>query len=154
MNDTEFNDEISKKESEISKIIRDDNGCTTYFTWNFKNANPLPGTKIELQVDTFNPIHKTRFLLIKEINHTCDNDINTIQDTQVAIINNVKQFLNDRKKTNYNYLVEWNNKDTLEEKIKRSYFNGETVDDVLEKLYNGREKYNFIIYKIKMIAES
>ena len=65
-----------------------------------------------------------------------------------------EEFLDDRKKTNYNYLVEWNSKNTLEEKIKRSYYNGEPIDDVLEKLYNGREKYTFIIYKIEMIAES
>ncbi len=154
MSDTYFNDEITKKENEISNIIREDNGCSTYFTWHFKNAHPLPGSKIELEVHTFNPKHRTRFLLVKEINNTCDNEIETIQYTQLAIIKNVKKYLINRTKTNYNYLVEWNNKDTINEKIKRSYFNGETIDIVLEKLYNGRESFDFIIYKIEMIAES
>lgn len=154
MDNKVFSDEMAKRENEISEMIRKDNDCSTFFSWDFKSLYPDSGMKIEVTVHTFNPRHNTRFLLLKESQETCDNSNAGLQQLQFSIIDEVKQFLLIKENTNYNYLVEWNQKDTLFESVKRSYFNGQTVDAVLEKLYNENNRENFVIYKIEMIAES
>ena len=153
--DNNYEKQLMALEHEISELIRNDNGCTTYFTWNFKNNTfPYTGSNIKISVHTYNPVHKTKFLLMSNVLLVEEITEKKIYSAKFALLKQVKTYVEERKKLNLNYLVEWNSKNTLNENVKHSYFNGENIDEILEKFYNGREKSKFIIYKIEMIPES
>ena len=101
--------------------------------------------------DEFHNLNKTDLFFTTTLEEITEKNIYSAKFT---LLKQVKTYVEERKKLNLNYLVEWNSKNTINEGIKRSYFNGGNIDEILEKFYNGSEKSKFIIYKIEMIPES
>ena len=153
MNKEQFDNLLAQKEYEICEIIRNDNNCTTFFTWD--NEIIMHGKKsyIKLNVHTYNPKHKTRFLLIRD-KVECFNDEEEVQKNKLEMIGKVKKFILETQKTDYNCCVQWTYKGRVTEKIKTSYFSGSSIVEVVKKLYDKNETENLVVYKIEMIAES
>ena len=153
MNNEKFENLLAQKEHEICEIIRNDNNCTTFFTWDNNNIMHDKKYYIKLNVHTYNPKHKTRFLLMRD-KIECLNEREIIQKNKLEMIETVKKFILETQKTYYNYCVQWNYKGSVTEKVKTSYFSGSSIVEVVKKLYDKNETENLVVYKIEMIAES
>lgn len=153
MNKEEFENLLASKQHEISEIIRNDNNCTTYFTWDNEIIMYSYNCYIKLNVHTYNPKHKSKFLLMKD-KIECLDDVKVIQSKKLEMIEKVKKYILENQKTEYNYSVEWNFKSKLHENTKISYFSGPNINEVVQKLYDTNETENLVVYKIVMIAES
>lgn len=151
MESCDFETKRAQKEHEISEFIRVDNGCTTYFTWSV-SFNPGDGRKVILAVQTYNPVHKTKFLLIKK-EMLCPETTDDPHSVYETILDEVMTYVRERKTMDFNYQVEWNLKNS-NESIKRSYFNGKDIDAILQKLYEAHDRDVMIIYSIRMLSEA
>jgi hypothetical protein len=152
MESCDFETKRAQKEYEISEFIRADNGCTTYFTWSVSfDPKPGDGRKVMLTVQTYNPVHRTKFLLIKK-EMLCPEQRPPCSVYE-TILDEVLTYVRERKTMDFNYQVEWNLKNS-DEPIKRSYFNGKDVDTVLQKLYEAHDRDLMIIYSISMLSEA
>ena len=138
MNSTRF-----IKENEISEIIKKDNNCSAHFQWSHTHRY------LTLDLITFNPEHKNYFLLHSICKEAEDNHSNTY----VEILNKMIEYIKEKQKTNFNYTIEWNYKDT-NESIKNSYFSGQDMTQILNKFFYGKDISSIVIYTINMIAES
>ena len=93
---------------------------------------------------TFNPIHKTHFLL-----HSL------MADTQIKAVNQMYDYIYKLKETMEkkdcvynNYTIEWYN---YEKKNSfKSSFYGRDINNVLHKFYYGKIQERFKIYSIKL----
>ena len=153
MNQRDFENLLAKKQHEISEIIRNDNKCTTYFTWDNEIIMYSQYCYIKLNVHTYNPKHKSKFLLMRDKIECLDDD-NIIQSKKLEMLEKVKEYILENRKTEYNYSVEWNFKRKFDENTKISYFSGSSINEVVQKLYDTNETENLVVYKIVMIAES
>ena len=140
-------------ENTIKQLIKNDNNCTAHFEWNFTP----PGLKadypfVQLDLITYNPKHKTTFLL-----HSIKEERIPDNHCFIIVLEKMLAYIQKRTTTILNYNVEWNYRfadNEKQEPIKSSYFRGRNVQEILEKLYFNKEKDTIVIYKIEMIAES
>lgn len=153
MNKDDFENLLAKQEHEICEIIRNDNKCSTFFTWDNEIIMYSEKCYIKLNVHTYNPRHRSKFLLIRD-KIECLNHVEEIQKNKLSMIKKVKDFILETQKTDYNYCVQWNYKGSVTDKIKTSYFSGSSIVEVVKKLYDKNETENLVVYKIEMIAES
>ena len=152
---SEFQRQRYNLEYQISDLIKRDNNCSAHFEWQGKFKGP--GCSIQLNLVTFNPAHKSHFLL-HSICRTVDCDINDEEETvYINILQEMLAYLQKRQKSISKYMVEWNYRTSDQEKEERSkisYFDGFNIESILAKLYYGKDKDTITIYKIEMIPDS
>ena len=140
-------------ENKIKSTIAEDNNCTVHFDWNFTPPGILVEPPyVKLDLITYNPRHKTNFLL-HSIQENCQPHIKVF----IIILEKMLTYIQKRTTSIINYSVEWNYRFADKEKhqpIKRSYFQGKNIEEILEKLYYNKERDTIIIYKVEMIAAS
>ena len=124
-----------KLENQISRIIEEDNKCSTHFE--YRN---LDG-KAEITIITYNPIHHEQFVLKKETAPTAERALQKILE-----------YLETSRKYQNTYTLVWLKKG--ESKTRTSYFSGSDMKDVLDKFYHNKESEDYIIYEIRLNPES
>ena len=124
-----------KLENKISRIIEEDNSCSTHFEYQKRNG------ETELTIITYNPIHHEQFVLKKEN-----------ADSVEHALKKVLEYLENSRKQQNTYTLVWLRKG--ENKTQTSYFSGSDMKDVLEKFYHNKESEDYIIYEIKLNPES
>ena len=143
---------IYEAEAAISKIIEKDNTCSSHFEYIEKvlngstlNTGLYPNKKIlVLNLLTFNPVHKTAFLL-----HSIhDKDKLCCLNAMYEYLYNLKNVLAAKDTPLLSYTVNWYNRST-ETKI-NSHFYGKNIQEVIHKFFFGKSEKNIIIYGIKL----
>lgn len=124
-----------KLENQISRIIEEDNNCSTHFEYNFVDG------KTEIAIITYNPIHHEQFVLKKETAPSAE-----------SALQKVLEYLENSRKYQNTYTLVWLKKG--ESKTRTSYFSGSDMKDVLDKFYHNKESEDYIIYEIKLNPES
>ena len=124
-----------KLENKISKIIEEDNSCSTHFE--YENVDG----QTEITIITYNPIHHEQFVLKKEKSKTAE-----------SALRKILEYLETTRKQQNTYTLVWLKKG--ENKTRTSYFTGSDMKDVLEKFYHNKESEDYIIYEIKLNPES
>ena len=139
MEGTKFKN-IYEGEYMISELIKRNSGCYANFNYNSLYQG---GTNISLKVITYNPIHKTHFLL-----HRIDG-INALDalHKMYAHIYNIKELL--QQNTEYtSYKIEW--RCVGKQSINHSYFYGQNKEEVMKKFYYRKRRADYtILYVLK-----
>ena len=139
MEGTKFKN-IYEGEYMISELIKCDNGCYTNFDYDSVYQG---GTNTNLKVITYNPIHKTHFLL---------HQINGI-DALDTLHKMYEHLYNIKDNANYvSYVVEWLYKDIMN--INRSLFYGENTDEIMKKFYYRKRKDDYTMLSIRLNPET
>ena len=126
-------------EFEIQRLIKDDNNCSAHFTYETTMAED----KVRLALTTYNPQHKTHFLL-----HHLEGK--TAIDCLEKMYNHIYELKTTLKNKDNHYLlyqIEWYCPHT--QKIESSSFYGETIEQVLMK-FNHCKKEKLVIYNMKL----
>jgi len=140
---------IYEAESAIHNLIKNDNNCSAHFKYTDQISEErntiLASHFIKLDLVTYNPKHKTHFLL-----HSIG------AKTKIAALNALYNHIYDLKKTlekpdsgYINYTIEWSNK-FGDRKTRFSSFYGEDLEDVVKKFYYGKSKKSLNIFHIKL----
>jgi hypothetical protein len=124
-----------KLENKISRIIEEDNNCSSHFEYNSVED------KTEVTLITYNPIHHEQFVLKKEI------AANPEQGLQKML-----EYLEHIRQNQNTYTLIWLKRG--ENKTRTSYFSGKDMKEVLEKFYHNKDRENYIIYEMKLNPES
>jgi len=124
-----------KLENQISRIIEEDNNCSTHFEYQNMDG------KTEITIITYNPIHHEQFVLKKEVAPTAER-----------ALQKVLEYLETSRKYQNTYTLFWLKKG--ESKTRTSYFSGSDMKDVLDKFYHNKDSEDYIIYEIKLNPES
>jgi len=139
MEGTKFKN-IYEGEYMISELIKCDNGCYTNFDYDSVYQG---GTNTSLKVITYNPSHKTHFLL---------HQINGI-DALDTLHKMFDHLYNIKDNANYvSYVVEWLYKDIMN--INRSLFYGENMDEIMKKFYYRKRKDDYTMLSIRLNPET
>jgi hypothetical protein len=139
MEGTKFKN-IYEGEYMISELIKCDNGCYTNFDYDSVYQG---GTNTSLKVITYNPSHKTHFLL---------HQINGI-DALDTLHKMYEHLYNIKDNANYvSYVVEWLYKDIMN--INRSLFYGENTDEIMKKFYYRKRKDDYTMLSIRLNPET
>jgi hypothetical protein len=139
MEGTKFKN-IYEGEYMISELIKCDNGCYTNFDYDSVYQG---GTNTSLKVITYNPSHKTHFLL---------HQINGI-DALDTLHKMFDHLYNIKDNANYvSYVVEWLYKDIMN--INRSLFYGENTDEIMKKFYYRKRKDDYTMLSIRLNPET
>ena len=119
-------------ESAIQNLIVRDNKCSTHFNYSGSNGGIL-------NLITYNPTHKTHFLL-----HSL-TDINklTAVNKMYEYVYKLKETLESKEDSCCSYSVEWYSRP--QEKKFVSSFYGKDMGEVLHKFYFGKHKESLII---------
>jgi len=134
---------IYEGEYMISELIKRNGGCYTNFDYESLYQG---GTNISLKVITYNPIHKTHFLL-----HQIDG-INALDALykMYAHIYNIKELL--QQKTKYtSYKIDWCDG---KQSINQSYFYGQNKEEVMKKFYYRKRRSNYTILSVRLNPET
>ena len=135
-------DNVFEAEYAIQQIILKDNNCSAHFEYTVENY-----TTIRLNLVTYNPIHKTFFLLLS-ISSKSNKKINIITK-MYEHISILKSTLSNNNSQYVKYNIEW-----YCEKIKTkivSVFYGRNLEQILMKFNYGREK-PLKIYSLNLIT--
>ena len=139
MEGTKFKN-IYQGEYMISELIKRNGGCYSNFDYDSLYQG---GTNISLKVITYNPIHKTHFLL-----HRIDG-INALDalHKMYAHIYNIKELLQQKTNTEYSsYTIKWCHKDKTE--TNHSFFYGENMEAVMKKFYYHKRREDYTILSV------
>jgi hypothetical protein len=145
MEGTKFKN-IYEGEYMISELIKGDNGCYTNFDYDSVYQG---GTNTTLKVITYNPTHKTHFLL-----HQIDgiDALDTLHKMYDHIYN-IKELLQQKSNTKYaSYTVEWWHVD--KQGINRSYFYGQNIEEVMRKFYYRKRKEEYTVLSVRLNPET
>lgn len=123
-------------QKEIIDIIYNDNQCSVVFS--------LPDNENTYKVCTYNPKHKTLFLLYEQ---------KVSEISLIDFLKNVIKYLknNYTNKTLNSYTVSWKNKQNIE--IYKSYFYATDIEDLAHKFYSSKNKLDYIVYNIQLNPE-
>jgi len=127
-------------ESAIQSLITKDNKCSTHFSYRGGDAETL----CTLNLITYNPVHKTHFLLHSL---TAINKL-TVINQMYEHVYKLTAALTPEDASCQSYTVEWYSK-TQEKKYVSSFY-GADMTAVLHKFYFGKHKESLIIYSIKL----
>ena len=130
----------------ISELIKGDSGCYTNFDYDSVYQG---GTNTNLKIITYNPTHKTHFLL-----HQIDGiDMLDTLHKMYDHIYNIKELLQQKSNTKYaSYTVEWWHVD--KQGVNRSYFYGQNIEEVLKKFYYRKRKDSYTILSVRLNPET
>jgi len=121
----------------IQNLISNDNNCSAHFEYNY-------GRYVILKLLTYNPNHKSHFLL-----HSIegDNNIDCLEKMYDHIFT-LKTTLKKKDNPYVIYSIDWFCPDT--KKIVTSSFYGDTIEQVLMKFNYGKQK-KLVIYNMKLV---
>ena len=145
MEGTKFKN-IYQGEYMISELIKRNGGCYSNFDYDSLYQG---GTNISLKVITYNPIHKTHFLL-----HQIDgiNALDTLHKMYDHLYN-IKELLQQKTNTKYaSYTVEWWYVD--KPGINHSYFYGQNIEEVMKKFYYRKRREDYNILSVRLNPET
>ena len=129
-------------ESAIQNLISKDNKCSTHFNYiSGQGRNLFDAT---LNLITYNPIHKTHFLLHSL---TAINKLTAVNEMYDHVYQLKKALASDDAECN-SYKVEWYSKTQQKQYV--SSFYGADISEVLHKFYYGKHKESLTIYSIKL----
>lgn len=131
---------VFEGENKIQNLIKNDNNCSAHFDYNNNSHN----NTCKLVVTTYNPKHKTHFLLHSIIGN---NKIDALKEMYNHIYN-LKKTLSKKNSPYLNYTIEWYNPDN--NKKEHSSFYGENIQEVIYKFFYGKTNDNILIYNIKL----
>lgn len=139
---------IYEAESAIQGLIKNDNNCSAHFQYaceseKYRSA-VLSAEFVNVDLVTYNPEHKTHFLLHTMGAKTKIGALNALYDH----IYKLKETLKDNKNGYLNYTIEWGNK--TDSKTRFSSFYGEDLDEIIRKFYYGKTKQSLNIFSIKL----
>ena len=129
---------IFEAERAITSLILKDNNCSGHFRYAYQ-----PNT-CKLDLITYNPVHKTHFLL-----HTITGT--TQLDTLNKMYNyvfNLKKTLKSKENKISNYTINWYNNENQE--TFNSSFYGISLIDVIRKFYYGKSQDSINIFNNKL----
>jgi hypothetical protein len=134
MDSNEILGKIGHLESEIRKIIRDDNGCECIFEI----------TDGKHRTYTFNNTHKTVFLLYEEKLAIYDDKILE----RFEALEGTLKYIKDTKSSKdfSSWTVEW----LHNEKKYKSYFYATDLEDLAKKFYINKNKFDYKIVSVKV----
>lgn len=118
--------------SEISKLISDDNNNTIHPVWDEIDD------KLTLHLFTYNDRNGQSFLL-KSLPG----------NVKVGILSKMLNYLTDEMPSENKYSVTWIRKEGKEEQL--SYFHGNSIVDIINKFYFGKEVEDISILEIKLL---
>jgi hypothetical protein len=144
---------IYEVEHAIQELINKDNNCSAHFKYtrragrvenrNCKNAILAPSV-VTVDLVTYNPKHKTHFLLHSM---TAATDISATNALYTHIYN-LKKTLEKGDSGYVNYTIEWSDKNGG--KTQYSSFYGTDLEDVVRKFFYGKSKKSLNIFNIKL----
>ena len=139
---------IYEAENAIQELIKNDNNCSAHFNYtdqhsNYKNAI-IAANFVQLDIITYNPKHKTHFLLHSLSAKTAIAALNLLYKH----IFELKQTLGKPDSDYVNYTIEWGDKNGG--KTRYSSFYGTDAEDVVKKFYYGKSKKSLNIFNIKL----
>ena len=86
------------------------------------------------------------------------NILQSHADVYVIILEEMLDFIEQRRERVLTYMIEWNFKNQKNklkhDKAKISYFKGNNIEEALIKLYYGKDKNTIIIYNVKLVADT
>lgn len=146
MEGTKFKN-IYEGEYMISELIKGDGGCYTHFDYSPVHLMQLITTS--LKVITYNPIHKTHFLL-----HQIDGiDAMDTLHKMYDHIYNIKELLQQKSNTRYSsYTVEWWEVDKTG--VNYSHFYGQNVEEIMQKFYYHKRKEAYTVLSVRLNPET
>lgn len=145
MEGTKFKN-IYEGEYMISELIKGDNGCYTNFNYDSVYQG---GTNTALKVITYNPAHKTHFLLHQIEGIDALDTLHKMYDH----IYNIKELLQQKSNTTYkSYTVEWWHKDKTG--VNHSFFYGENMEVVMKKFYYHKRREDYTILSVRLNPET
>ena len=145
MENAEFKS-IYEGEYMISELIKGDNGCYTHFNYDSVYSGDA---NTSLQLVTYNPVHKTHFLL-----HQLDgvSELDALQKMYDHIYN-IKELLQKKDNVRYaSYTVQWWEVDKTG--VNHSHFYGQSIEEVMKKFYYNKRRESYTILSVRLNAES
>ena len=126
-------------EYNIKKLIQNDNNCSAHFEYESTY------TKVKLNLVTYNPTHKTHFLL-----HTVEGDSNIeALKKMYEHVFNLKKTLKEKNSPYFLYSIEWYSR--KEAKSQTSSFYGSDVQEVLRKFYYKRDFEDLTLLSMNLL---
>ena len=126
---------IYEAERTIAQMIDKDNGCSAHFKY-IHSSNTC-----KLDLVTYNPLHRTHFLL-----HSLEGD------TQIDALRKMHEYIvqmaHCRSKL-LSYTIEWYNSDGKGESFVSSFY-GTGIEDVVKKFLYGKSPNSITIFSIKL----
>ncbi len=123
-------------ENSISKIVEEDNACSTHFEY----TKSEKGSQ-EITIITYNPRHNQQFVFRKLESNSVEKGLELVLEE-----------LQNHRKLHNTYTVVWLRKG--DSKTQTSYFTGSNMRDVLAKFYHNKDDDDYIIYELKLNPES
>ena len=126
-------------EYNIRKLIQNDNNCSAHFEYESNY------TKVKVHLVTYNPAHKTHFLL-----HTTEAESNLeALKKMYDHVFNLKNTLKEKNSPYFLYSIEWYSR--KEGKSQTSSFYGSDIQDILRKFYYKRDFEDLTLLKMSLL---
>ncbi len=158
-------------ENEIRCLIQNDNNCSAHFEWDIKKQSHENFYTLTLNLITYNPKHLIHFLL-----HSIKHKINKpdVEDSDYVLLDTNKHEINKPKiedsdyvlvleemykyllKCNdclYKYMIKWRFK-ACDGHQSCSHFQGNSIKQIIDKIYYGKKDDMIIIDLIELIPDS
>jgi len=146
-------DSIYEGEYMISELIKGNGGCYTHFNYEKQiTTRRLPTPQFLLSVVTYNPIHKTHFLL-HEL--TAEDKISCLQNMYDHIYGIKNLIENKECKSSTGeicYTIMW--MEAGKRGTNTSFFYGKNLEEIIKKFYYGKCANSYSIINLHLNAES
>lgn len=137
-----MNDRVIELESEISTIIKSDNGCETHFEYSDNYPGSNKAREVSVSVITYNPITKANFLL-------CQLWGKRSKHSKIFALEKALKYVKKHKKDYYTHTITWYNKGNKETTgTHTSYFVAENPLEALEKFYYEKDPDDYIVFSV------
>lgn len=128
---------LIKLEDEISRTIRENNGCTVHFEYKDSSG-----------IDDINP---AKWAFVTTYNHTSEETFllksasgKSYEDALEIIL----EYVNNHTKSYASHTIVWSLK--TNPKTNTSYFYCKDAVEALEKFFYGKERKDYVIYMVKL----
>jgi len=143
---------IYEGEYMISELIKGNGGCYTHFNYEVDSYQQFTVGDIKLSLVTYNPIHKTHFLLHELV---AEDKINCLQDMYDHIYG-IKNLIENKEGKSYAgeicYTIMWMEDGKMG--TNTSFFYGKNLEDIIKKFYYGKSLNSYSIINLHLNAES
>ena len=130
---------VYEAERALQEMIESDSHCSAHFRY---HGDYIIHTKLDLI--TYNPTHKTHFLLHSLSAKTPLEALNAMHKHLIQL----KETLKHKDSALLNYTVQWYS--YPEHKTFHSSFYGKNIEEVIAKFYYGKVKSTLAIHNIKL----
>lgn len=131
---------VYEAERAIQDMIESDNKCSAHFRY----TQDPPSSMTKLDLITYNPTHKTHFLLHSLSAKSPFEAASRMHNHLLQL----KEMLEKKNSTLLSYTVQWYS--YPEQKTFYSSFYGKNMEEVIAKFYYGKVKSNLSIHNIKL----